>query len=60
MFEETNLMLIQVPHLKGLKVTDILAFAKSKTEIEDYLPILKDKDKLPDRSLIWNIGECNK
>ena len=52
----TNLKLIQVPHFKGLRVPDIIAFVKTKIEIEEYLPSFKDKDKMPDRAWIWNIG----
>ena len=50
--------LVQVPHLPGLRVSDILKFAKSKVDIEEYLPNFKNDDKFPDRAWVWNIGKA--
>ena len=50
--KNTGLKLVQVPHLPGLRVSDILKFAKSKVDIEEYLPNFKNDDKFPDRSWV--------
>ena len=45
---------IKVPHYKGLKVRDIVNFARTKVDITSYLPVY-DYDKEPNREWIWNI-----
>ena len=48
---------MQVPHINGLRIADIIAFAKDHFDIESYLPSFKDPNKLPDRSWVCNIGK---
>ena len=48
---------MQVPHINGLKISDIITFAQNHFEIETYLPSFKDPNKLPDRSWVCNIGK---
>ena len=45
---------IRVPHYKGLQVRDLLRFASSKVNIEDYLPDYQYK-KEPNRKWLWNV-----
>ena len=47
---------MRVPHFKGLKIEDVIDFARSKVPIDDYLPILA-KGKLPNRDWMINVGE---
>ena len=47
---------IVVPMIKGLRVKDILKFAREKTDIDRYLPDYK-ANKLPDRAFLWNIDK---
>ena len=47
---------IYVPHINGLRSKDILKFSQSKVDIKVYLPEFKDKEKLPERTWLWNIG----
>jgi hypothetical protein len=46
--KQGNLNPIKVPHLKGLRVKDILLFAKQQSNVEDYLPEYKN-GKTPNR-----------
>ena len=41
---------IQVPHLQGLSMSNILDFARSNADIDQYLPVFKMAEKVPDRS----------
>ena len=38
-------------------MTNILAFSKTKINIDEYLPVFKQEDKLPDWTWICNIGK---
>ena len=55
-FENSQLKTIQVPHLEGLRMSNILSFAKLKSDIDKYLPVFKRPDKVPDREWTWNLG----
>ena len=50
----SSVHVIKVPHYKGLKVRDIVNFARTKVDITSYLPVY-DYDKEPNREWIWNI-----
>ena len=50
----SSVHVIKVPHYKGLKVRDIVNFARIKVDITSYLPVY-DYDKEPNREWIWNI-----
>ena len=50
----SSVPVIKVPHYKGLKVRDIVNFARTKVDITSYLPV-NDYDKEPNRERIWNI-----
>ena len=45
-----------VPQIKGPRVTEILAEARNYTEIDDYMPEMRD-DKLPNRDFVVNVGK---
>ena len=55
--KSSSLKPIQVPHLKNLRVANILNFTKTKLNIDEYLPVFKQEDKLPDRTWICNVGK---
>ena len=42
---------------KNLRVTNIWAFSKDKINIDEYLPVFKQEDKLPERIWIFNVGK---
>ena len=46
--------IINVPHYKGLKMRDIVDFARTKVNIASYLPDY-DYVKDPNREWVWNI-----
>ena len=54
--KSTDLNPIQVHHLKDLRVAKIIAFARTKVDIDEYIPTFKQEDSLPDRKWIWNVG----
>ena len=45
---------IQVPQYEGLFVKDILKFAKTKVDIDEYLPEF-EYNKEPNRQWLWNL-----
>ena len=47
---------IVVPMINGLRVKEILKFAREKTDIDRYLPDYK-VNKLPGLAFLWNIGK---
>ena len=49
-----DVKVIKVPHYKGLTVSKILTFARSKGNIDSYLPDYK-YDKEPNREWLWNV-----
>ena len=49
-----NVMVIKVPHYKGLTVAKILRFARSKQNINNYIPDYK-YCKEPNREWLWNV-----
>ena len=48
-----------VPQVKGLRINDIISFAKTKFHIELYFAESKSGYIIPPRSFIWNIGKKN-
>ena len=46
-----------MPHLPSLRVHDILTFARGKLEIDKYLPIFKDGNKVPERAWLCNLSK---
>ena len=52
----SRLKVLQVPQIKGLKTIDIVNYARTQFNIDEYLPKFKNQEKLPDRSWVWNIG----
>ena len=46
---------VRIPHIKGLRVADIIEFAKKHIDIMTYLPEYKT-ERYPSRSWIWNLG----
>ena len=55
--KNSALKVIQVPHLPGLKINDILSFAREKLEIDQYLQKFKQQDKTPDRTWLCNLSK---
>ena len=43
-----------VPHLKGLKINELLEFARTHFDVDNYIPDY-EYDKKPNRNWIWNI-----
>ena len=34
----------------------MIAFTRTKIDIDEYIPTFKQEDSLPDRKWIWNVG----
>ena len=49
-----NVMVIKIPHYKELTVAKILRFARSKGDINSYIPDYK-YSKEPNREWLWNV-----
>ena len=54
-FKASKVRLILAPIIDGLRVKDILSFAKKYCRIKDYLPEYK-KNKMPNRTFLCNLG----
>ena len=50
---------VKVPHIKGLRITDIIKFAEKHFDIKSYLPEYKT-ERYPSRDYVCNVGGCNK
>ena len=50
-----QIKIIEVPHIEGLRIPDLLAFARKHWDIDLYLPNY-DWEKYPSRAWICNIG----
>ena len=51
-----HVKIIEVPHIEGLRIPEILEFAQRHWYIHSYLPEY-EWEKYPSRRWIWNIGE---
>ena len=47
---------IEVPHIQGLRIPEILNFTGKHWKIEQYIPDY-ETDKYPSRKWIWNVGK---
>ena len=45
-----------VPHIEGLRIPEILEFARTYCEIDKYMPEY-ETDKYPSRKWICNVGK---
>ena len=48
--------IIEVPHIEGLRIPEILEFASKHWRIDKYMPD-NDSEKYPSRKWIWNVGK---
>ena len=49
-----NVIVIKVPHIKGLTVKDIIEFSETQVDVHSYLSDF-EYDKAPNREWLWNI-----
>ena len=57
--EADRVKIIEVPHIEGLRIPEMLAFVGEHCEIGKYLPDY-DWEKYPSRKWIWNVGISNR
>ena len=50
--------IIEVPHIEGLRIPEILTFARRHWNIDSYLPEY-ECEKYPSRKWIWNVGKLD-
>ena len=46
-----------VPHIEGLRIPEILEFARDHCDVDKYMPEYQS-DKYPSRKWICNVGGC--
>ena len=51
-----NVKIINVPHIEGLRVPDLLEFASKHWDISRYMPEY-ECEKYPSRKWIWNVSK---
>ena len=56
MLKQKDVIIVHVPQIKGLRVNQILEMARQYTNIDDYMPDLKD-DKMPNGDFVSNVGK---
>ena len=47
---------MKVPHIRGLRVSDLIEFAEQHVEIKSYLPEYKT-ERFPSRQWVWNMSK---
>ena len=55
--KNNQIKFIQILHLQGLCMCNILDFSRKNIDIDQYLPVFKFSVKVLDRSWIWNISK---